>query len=196
MAPVDDEIERLVQQWAPERPDLDLGTMATVARLLLLGRLLNEVVGALAAEYGLQQAEGDVLFTLRRAGPPYRLSPSALSSSLLVSSGTLTSRLDRLESKGLIERVPNPDDRRSVEVQLRPEALKLVDEAVTAHVANERRILAALSERERAALDRAASKLIAQISSGAWRPDGELAGQRDGDLGGDPENLGVVGDQP
>lgn len=169
MAPVDDEIERLVQQWAPERPDLDLATMATVARLLQLGTLLSRVVGSLAEEYGLQQADGDVLFTLRRAGPPYRLTPSALSSSLLVSSGTLTSRLDRLELKGLVERIPNPDDRRSVEVQLHPEALKLVDEAVTAHVANEQRILAVLNERERTALDRTTSKLIAQIASGAWR---------------------------
>jgi DNA-binding MarR family transcriptional regulator len=166
---VDDEIQRLVEQWAPERPDLDLEAMATAARLLQLGRLLNEVVGELGAEHGLQPSEGDVLFTLRRSGSPYRLSPSAISDSLLVSSGTLTSRLDRLERKGLVKRVPHPRDRRSVEVELTPRALKLVDEVVTVHVRNEQRILATLSERERASLDRATSKLIARIASGEWR---------------------------
>jgi DNA-binding MarR family transcriptional regulator len=167
--PVDDEIQRLVEQWRPQRPDLDLEAMATVARLLTLGRLLEGVTAELAAEHGLQPPEGDVLFTLRRAGPPYRLSPSAISESLLVSSGTLTSRLDRLERKGLIKRVPHPEDRRSVEVELTAKALKLVDEVVSVHVGNEVRILEALSERERAALDRSASKLIARISSNDWR---------------------------
>jgi DNA-binding MarR family transcriptional regulator len=167
--PVDDEIQRLVEQWRPERPDLDLDAMATIARLLQLGRMLDAAIAELAAEYEVQPAEGDILFTLRRSGPPYRLSPSAISESLLVSSGTLTSRLDRLERKGLIKRVPHPEDRRSVEVELTPDALKQVDEVVTVHVRNEQRILEALSDRERAALDRSASKLIARIASGEWR---------------------------
>lgn len=167
--PVDDEIQRLVEQWRPERPDLDLEAMATIARLLTLGRLLEGMTGELAAEHGLQPPEGDILFTLRRSGPPYRLSPSAISESLLVSSGTLTSRLDRLERKGLVKRVPHPEDRRSVEVELTPKTLKLVDEVVTVHVRNEARVLETLSERERAALDRSASKLIARITSGEWR---------------------------
>jgi len=167
--PVDDEIQRLVEQWRPERPDLDLDAMATVARLMTLGRLLDGAMAELAAEHGLQPPEGDVLFTLRRSRAPYRLSPSAISESLLVSSGTLTSRLDRLERKGLVKRVPHPEDRRSVEVELAPRALKLVDEVVTVHVGNEARMLEVLSERERAALDRVASKLIARIASGEWR---------------------------
>lgn len=167
--PVEDEIQGLVEQWRAERPDLDLEAMATIARLLTLGRLLDGVIAELAAEHGLQPAEGDVLFTLRRSGAPYRLSPSAISESLLVSSGTLTSRLDRLERKRLVARVPHPEDRRSVEVELTPQALKLVDEVVSVHVRNEQRILEALSERERAALDRAASKLIGRLASGEWR---------------------------
>jgi DNA-binding MarR family transcriptional regulator len=167
--PVDDEIQQLVEQWRPERPDLDLDAMATIARLLQLGRLLDAAIAELAAEHGVLPAEGDILFALRRSGAPYRLSPSAISGSLLVSSGTLTSRLDRLERKGLIERVPHPEDRRSMEVELTPQALKQVDEVVTVHVHNEQRILEALSERERAALDRSTSKLIARIASGEWR---------------------------
>jgi DNA-binding MarR family transcriptional regulator len=169
MKRIDDQVQRLVDQWRDERPDLDLEAMATVARILQLARLINGVINELAADHGLQQAEGDVLFTLRRAGAPYRLSPAALSASLLVSSGTLTSRLDRLEGKGLIERVPHPTDRRSTEVQLTDEARRAVDEAVTVHVRNEQQMLALLSEPELESLNRITSKLIGHLSSGAWR---------------------------
>jgi DNA-binding MarR family transcriptional regulator len=170
--PTPNDVQWLIDQWAPERPDLDLNTMATAARVLQLARLLNEQIEELAASYGLNQAEGDVLFALRRSGPPYRLPPSRLSDALLVSSGTLTSRLDRLESKGLIERIPHPSDRRSVEVALTDKARTIVDEAVTKHVENERKMLAALSEREVATLNRLTSKLVRHITSGDWRDAG------------------------
>jgi DNA-binding MarR family transcriptional regulator len=159
-------IDELVGQWAEERPDLDLDAMATVARLLHLGALVSSELEARAAEYGVLVSEADILFTLRRAGPPYRLLPSKLSESLLVSSGTLTNRLDRLEAKGLVERQPNPDDRRSVEVALTDSGRRLADEAVTEHVENEKRMLSALSERERAALDRLTAKLIGHLAAG------------------------------
>jgi DNA-binding MarR family transcriptional regulator len=159
-----DDIDRLVAQWGDERPDLDLVTMARVARLMELGRTLGEEVSSTAGGYRLSIPEGDILFALRRSGAPYRLTPSQISEALLVPSGTLTSRLDRLEARGAIRRVPNPSDRRSMEVQLTDEARKLVDEAVTRHVANEQRLLEPLSERERAQLDRLARKLLAGIS--------------------------------
>jgi DNA-binding MarR family transcriptional regulator len=167
-----DTVDRLVAQWGPERPDLDLGTMATVARLVRLGQTLAGLNADMARSYGLDPAEGDVLFTLRRAGPPYRLTPARVSQALLVSSGTLTSRLDRLEAQGLIARVPHPTDRRSVEIQLTDRARKMVDEAVTAHVANEQRMLAVLGEEERAELDGLARRLLAHLDSGAWRDEG------------------------
>jgi DNA-binding MarR family transcriptional regulator len=167
--PPDDAVQRLVSQWEPERPDLDLATMASVARLHQLGRLIDAAFAATAAGHGVDTAEADVLFTLRRAGEPYRLTPSRLAESLLVSSGTLTSRLDRLERKGLIERVPHPSDRRSVEIELTRKGRELVDEAVTAHVENEREMLAPLSERERDALDRVASKLLTHLAERAGR---------------------------
>ncbi|HEX6116383.1 MAG TPA: MarR family transcriptional regulator [Solirubrobacterales bacterium] len=157
-------IDELVGQWRAERPDLDLDAMATVARLLHLGAAVRRELGALAAEYDVLVPEADILFTLRRSGPPYRLLPSELSEALLVSSGTLTNRLDRLESKGLVERHPNPDDRRSVEVALTEPGRRLADEAVTAHVENERRMLAALSPPERKALDELTSKLLAGLA--------------------------------
>lgn len=164
-----EQIDRLIAQWQPERPDLDLGAMASVARLLAVAQRLQTSLAELAGSYGVQTAEADLLFTLRRAGAPYRLTPTALSESLLVSSGTLTSRLDRLEAKGLIARTPHPRDRRSMEVQLTDKARELVDAAVTVHVDNERRLLAGLSERERAQLDR----LIGKLLDGLDRLDGE-----------------------
>src|SRR5262245_9580449 len=115
-----DRIDALVGQWGEERPDLDLDVMALVARLLGVAAVIRARIEALATEYGIGPGEGDILFTLRRAGPPYRLSPSRLAESLLVATGTMTNRLDRLEARGLIERIPNPDDRRSVEIALTP----------------------------------------------------------------------------
>jgi DNA-binding MarR family transcriptional regulator len=165
MAAERDQIDALVAQWEKERPDLDLAAMATVARLLNVGRLLGEELGRTAAEYGVQVPEADVLFTLRRSGGPYRLSPSAISDSLLVSSGTLTSRLDRLEAKGLIERVPHATDRRSMEVALTAKGNELVDRAVGDHVEREGRILSALTEAQRDELDELMRLLLAKLSA-------------------------------
>jgi DNA-binding MarR family transcriptional regulator len=164
MSRTPDQIDELVGQWGAVRPDLDLTTMARVARLMEVGRRMEARIAALAATAGVDLAEGDVLFTLRRAGAPHRLSPSAISAALLVSSGTLTSRLDRLERKGLIRRVPHPTDRRSTEVELTPAALKAVDATVTHHVANEQAMLAALSEREQQQLDRLLRRLLAGLA--------------------------------
>jgi DNA-binding MarR family transcriptional regulator len=161
-----DQIDQLVGQWAAVRPDLDLTTMARVARLTEAGRQIEARIAAQAADAGIDLAEGDILFTLRRAGAPHRLSPSAISAALLVSSGTLTSRLDRLERKGLIRRVPHPTDRRSTEVELTERAIALVDAGVTRHVANEAAMLAALSDREQQQLDRLLRKLLAGLADG------------------------------
>lgn len=159
-----DRIDALVGQWAGERPDLDLDTMALIARLGRAAQLVNGRIDQLAAEYGVHRGEGDVLFTLRRSGPPYRLSPTRLANALLVTTGTMTNRLDRLEKRGLIVRVPNPDDRRSLDVELTPEGKRQVDEAVTKHGANEQEMLAPLSKRDRADLDRVTRKLIAHLT--------------------------------
>jgi len=159
-------VEEVVEQWRAERPDLDLETMATVARVLLVGAAVQRELAKRAAAYDVQVPEADILFTLRRSGSPYRLLPSNLSESLLVSSGTLTNRLDRLEAKGLVERHPNPEDRRSVEVVLTERGRELADEAVTEHVRNEQRLLAPLSATERRTLDALMAKLLAALGEG------------------------------
>jgi DNA-binding MarR family transcriptional regulator len=160
-----DRVEALVSQWEKERPDLDLETMALAARLLGVGRMIDGRIGALAAEHEMTVGEGDILLTLRRSGPPYRLLPTQLTESLLVSSGTMTSRLDRLEHRGLVERVPNPEDRRSVEIALTKSGRKLVDAVVGEHVAREQEMLAPLSPRERETLTRILRKLAAHIEA-------------------------------
>lgn len=156
----DDHAGTLVQQWRSVHPDLDVDTMATVARVIDVARLITARIEAGAARAGVSIAEGDLLFTLRRGGAPERrMLPSQLSAALLVSSGTMTSRLDRLERLGLIRRVPNPQDRRSVEIELTARGVRLVDVAVTAHVAAEQEMLAPLTDRERRQLDGLMTKL-------------------------------------
>ena len=167
MAEDADRIDVLAGQWAAERPDLDVETMALVARLLHVARLAGRRIDALAAEHGVNRGEGDVMFTLRRAGPPYRLSPSRLADSLLVATGTMTNRLDRLEERGLVRRIPNPEDRRSLDVELTAEGRRVVDRVVTLHVQNEQEMLVPLSDRERDQLARLTRKLLAHLEAGA-----------------------------
>ncbi len=160
----EDRIDALVAQWADQRPDLDTEVMAVVGRLLAVSDRIGRRLDASAAQYGLDRGQGDVIFTLRRAGPPYRLSPSRLASSLLVTSGTMTNRLDRLEQRGLIQRVANPTDRRGTDVQLTDEGVRLADEAVARHVASEEQMLEPLSAREREQLVRITRKLLAHLA--------------------------------
>jgi DNA-binding MarR family transcriptional regulator len=165
-----DRIDELVAQWRRERPDLDPEPMALVGRLLVIAALAGGRIDAAAAEHGLDRGTGDVLFTLRRSGEPYRLSPSDLVRALLVTSGTMTNRLDNLERRGLVERLPNPADRRGRDVQLTPAGLELADILVTEHVANEEEMLAPLSAAERDRLAALTRKLLAHLSAEAGGP--------------------------
>lgn len=158
-----DRIDELVSQWTRERPDIDASVMATVGRLLAVGLLVARRLDGFAAEHGLDRGQGDVLFALRRSGKPYRLSPSQLADSLLVTSGTMTNRLDRLEERGLIERLPNPSDRRGLDVRLTARGTRLADDLVGGHVENEKQMLAPLSAREREQLERITRKLLAHL---------------------------------
>jgi DNA-binding MarR family transcriptional regulator len=161
-----DRLDTLVAQWNAVRPDLEVGVMAEVARILLVARLIGGRLAAKAADFELQVGEADVLFTLFRAGPPHRLSPTRLADSTLVTTGTMTNRLDNLEQRDLVRRVPNPDDRRGLMVELTEEGRHLVDNLVGEHVANEEQMLSALSGREREQLTRILRKLLDHLESG------------------------------
>jgi DNA-binding MarR family transcriptional regulator len=160
-----DRAAKAIEQWKRERPDLDVSPMGVLGRLNEASSLIaRDRLAPLFARFGLQAGEFDVLATLRRSGAPYALTPTALYEATMVTSGAMTNRLDRLEKAGLILRGPHPNDRRGIVVQLTGKGLALIDEALTAHVANEHEILAGLSDAEREMLARLLGKLIASLS--------------------------------
>ncbi len=154
-------VKRATEQWRRAMPDLDLLPMAVMGRLNEASRRLTlEYLTPFFKEHGLQQGEFDVLATLRRAGEPFALGPTQLFEALMISSGGMTNRLDRLEKAGLIRRAPNPADRRGTLVSLTDDGLALIDRLMPAHVANETRALAPLSREEMATLDALLARLI------------------------------------
>jgi DNA-binding MarR family transcriptional regulator len=161
-----DAVDAILAQWHRERPDLDVSPMATIGRLKRCSALMQRRLDEAFSAFGLSLWEFDVLATLRRAGAPHCLAPTALFSTLMVTSGTMTHRMQRLEASGWVERAPNPDDARSKLVQLTPAGLELIDRALEAHVANEHRILAPLSAPERAALEASLTSLLAILEPG------------------------------
>lgn len=157
-----DRAQKAADQWARERPDLDTDAMMLLGRLgeaaLVIARdRLNPVF----AGFGLQPGEFDVLATLRRSGAPYALTPTDLYEAAMISSGSMTNRIDRLEKAGFVTRQPNPADKRGTLVALTAEGLALIDQAVGAHVANQQAALAVLEEREREQLSHLLEKLLA-----------------------------------
>jgi len=142
----------VLDQWRVELPKLDRAPMAVVGRISRLAQLLQDAVEPVFASYGLNGGEFDVLAALRRSGKPYRLTPSELSRSLLVTSGGMTKRLRALEERGLITRTGDPRDARSKQVTLSSEGVRVTEEAVSAHTANEARLLSGLSTARRTEL--------------------------------------------
>ena len=141
----DDEVDRIVAAWQLERPDVDSSPMLVFSRVSRLARHLDLERRTAFADHNLEPWEFDVLSSLRRAGAPYSLTPGVLMNELLVSSGTMTNRIDRLERAGLVSRSPAPDDRRAVLVTLTAAGLTRVDEALMSLLECERRILSPLN---------------------------------------------------
>ncbi len=144
-----DEVDRLVEAWRRERPDLDVTPLEVLSRVTRLARHLDLARRTAFAEHDLESWEFDVLAALRRAGQPYELSPGQLLTVTLVTSGTMTNRIDRLESKGLVTRRPDLADRRSVLVALTAKGRERVDEALADLLDRERLILGALDDGQR-----------------------------------------------
>src|SRR5919107_3339783 len=140
-----DDVDELAEAWARERPDLDLRAVAVFSRISRLARRLDLARREAFAAHDIESWEFDVLAALRRAGAPYELSPGRLLRETLVTSGTMTNRVDRLAGRGLVERLPDPHDRRGVLVRLTPEGRTTVDGAFTALLGAERELLADLS---------------------------------------------------
>ena len=154
-----DHVDRILTQWQAERPDLDFEALGLVGRLFRTVEALDAPLAEGLARHGLQPGWFDVLAALRRSGAPYALNPTQLMHATLLSSGGMTKRLDRMEEAGLIERRPDPGDRRGTLVRLTRRGRSGVDRAVETHLANEERLLAGLSATERRTLDRLLRKL-------------------------------------
>lgn len=147
-----DEVDRIVAAWARERPDLDVEPLTVLSRVTRLARHLDLARRGAFARHELDTWEFDVLSALRRAGAPYQLSPGALLTQTLVTSGTMTNRIDRLAGRGLVVRHPSPDDRRGVLVELTTRGRSLVDAAMADLLAVEHALLDTLAPAERGEL--------------------------------------------
>ncbi|MFF8974114.1 MarR family winged helix-turn-helix transcriptional regulator [Streptomyces sp. NPDC014995] len=147
-----DPVDAIIEQWAVERPDLDTTAMEVFGRIHRLSRAIGDRMEKAYASLGISRGEFDVLATLRRSGAPYALSPRQLSATLMLTTGGMTGRLDKLERAGLLRRSPDPHDRRGLRVTLTEQGLALVDEAVGAGLAVQTEALSAALAGEQAGL--------------------------------------------
>lgn len=157
-----DAVDEILAQWQRERPDLDVSPMGTIGRMTRLAKHFQGAMGDTFAKFGLNSGEFDVLATLRRSGQPYQLSPTQLFQAMMVSSGTMTHRIDCLEKAALVERIPDPNDRRGTLVQLTDKGFELIEKTVEAHVTHEHLLLSAL---ERSEIDRLSQLLRKLLGS-------------------------------
>jgi DNA-binding MarR family transcriptional regulator len=165
-----DHIDGIIAQWRRERPELDTAALGLVGRLMRTAALAEEVLVEPLRERDLEAGWFDVLAALRRSGAPYQLNPKVLMETVMLSSGGMTKRLDRLERAGLVKRGPDPADRRGTLVRLTARGKRVADRTVEFHIANEEQLLAPLDEDERATLDGLLRKLVA----GLEQPAGDL----------------------
>ncbi|HLN78589.1 MAG TPA: MarR family transcriptional regulator [Nocardioidaceae bacterium] len=156
-----DDVDRLVEAWQRERPDLDLAPMQVLSRVSRLGHHLDRARRAAFTDHDVESWEFDVLAALRRAGTPYELSPGRLIKETLVTSGTMTNRVDRLVARGLVERLPDPHDRRGVLVRLTDDGRAKVDGALASLLDRERELLGGLDASAQSRLASLLRRLVA-----------------------------------
>lgn len=156
-----DRVARIQREWARERPDVDVRPQGVIGRLHRLGSYLTEELCVVYRKYGLGEGDFDVLATLRRAGAPFERAPGELAEHTMVTTGAMTKRVDRLERAGLVSRRTSESDGRGRVVALTAEGRTLIDRAFPEHMANERRLLDALTEGEAAQLESLLTKWLA-----------------------------------
>lgn len=155
-----DGVDKILQQWARARPDLDVSAMGPVGRLSRVAQANSARMAKTFAQHGLNAAAFDVLATLRRAAPPHALSPGDLMASMMITSGTMTNRIDQLVKAALVTRTTDPKDGRRGVVQLTPQGFELIDKALADHVETQRSLLKGLSAQEVETLDGLLRKLM------------------------------------
>ncbi len=159
-----DEVDELVAAWHRERADLDLAPVEVFSRVSRLARLLDKARREAFTAQSIEPWEFDVLAALRRAGSPYELTPGSLLRQTMVTSGTMTNRVDRLADRGLVERYPDPTDRRGVLVRLTARGKSAVDGAFETLLSSERELLSDLSEKDRVRLAHLLKRLMLPLS--------------------------------
>ena len=159
----DDTTDRLLSGWDETRPDLDVGALQVTARLSRIGPHLARRQDEVFSRFGLSRGEVGALSALRISGPPYRLSPTRLSKGLMLSSAGITSRIDRLERRGYVRRLDDPDDRRGVIIELTDHGREIVDAAVAANTASDRQLLERLDPQEVEQLEGLLRKVLALL---------------------------------
>lgn len=155
-----DAVDRILEQWRRERPDLDVAAKAVTGRILRLAAIFERRYRAAFASEGLKEGDYGGLVALRRSGPPFELTPTDLARSQMMTSGGMTAVIDRLERRGLVERAPNPSDRRGSLVRLTREGRAVIERTMERHVEVERELVAALAKRERDDLVRGLRSLL------------------------------------
>jgi DNA-binding MarR family transcriptional regulator len=158
-----DRIDAILEQWAAERADIDTHAMAVIGRIQRAAQTLRPRLDATHQRFGLSGESFDVLASLRRAGAPFILTPTQLYRQLMLSSGAMTNRIDRLEQEGLVERRPDPNDRRGTLVALTRKGKALIDKALAEHAANETALLSSLNPKELAQLSTLLRKLLISL---------------------------------
>ena len=165
-----DHVARIQQEWATERPDLNVSPMGVIARLHRLAAHLTTELVAVYRDFDLGEGEFDVLATLRRAGEPYEIAAGELAEHTMVTTGAMTKRIDRLQHNGLVTRRTSDTDARGRVVALTPAGRELIDRAFSAHMDNERRLLSVLSASEAHRLEELLTAWIARVDDGREPP--------------------------
>jgi DNA-binding MarR family transcriptional regulator len=170
-APAVDNVDRMLDVWKRELPDLDLATEGIVERIQKLTKYIDRALDQTLAEFNLDRGEWKLLGALRRSGPPYRRSPGHLADDLGLSSGAMTNRLDRLETAGLVRRLPDPDDRRGLKVELTDTGWQAWQDSVGAQAQKEAMVASALDPDEKEQLNSLLRRLMLEFE----RTSGKLS---------------------
>jgi DNA-binding MarR family transcriptional regulator len=165
-----DLLDNLIDDWKSQRPELNASAMGVVGRVLQLGRLLESRAGKALRQFNIHYTDLDVLATLRRSGAPYRLTPTELRRSVLITSGAMTAVLDRLEKSALLRRVSDPADRRVRAVELLPDGKSLIDKAIAVRFDEAEMAVSGLSQDDRTVLADLLRQMILSIEDAPMPP--------------------------
>ncbi len=165
-----DHVDGVLRQWQDTRPDLDVSPLAILSRVMLLSKHIEKNRKMVLAPFGLDTWSFDVLASLRRQGEPFSLTPTELRRGSILTSGAMTNRIDRLEERSLVERVPNPHDRRAILVRLTSKGLELIDEAVIARLEGADNFASRLNEKDRDQLTHLLRQLLVAETQASIHP--------------------------